>query len=107
MAFYSEKLCDARRNWSTYDKEFYSVVKVLRVWEHYLVGKEFVLYSNCGALKHPSSQNWITKDMHARWIQFLQRFPFKLMHAQNKVADAPSRRADILAVLSAEVVGFE
>ena len=68
IAFYSEKLCDARKNWSTYDKEFYSVVRALRVWEHYLVGKEFVLYSNCGALKHLSSQSKISKDMHARWI---------------------------------------
>ena len=55
IAFYSEKLCDARRNWSTYDKEFYFVVRALRVWEHYLVGKEFVLYSDYGALKHLSS----------------------------------------------------
>ena len=87
IAFYSEKLCDARRNWFTYDKVFYFVVRALRVWEHYLIGKEFVLYSDCGALKHLSSQNRISKDMHTRWIQFLQKNPFKLMHkfgVQNK-----------------------
>ena len=68
VAFYSEKLCEARRNRSTYDKEFYSVIRALKVWEHYLVGKEFVLYSDCGALKHLSNQTRISKDMHARWI---------------------------------------
>ena len=68
ITFYNEKLCDARRNWSTYDKEFYYMVRALTVWEHYLIGKEFVLYSDCGALKHLSSQNRIGKDMHARWI---------------------------------------
>ena len=110
IAFYSEKLSDARRNWSIYDKEFYSMVKTLRVWEHYLIGKEFVLYSDCRALKHLSSQNRISKDMHARRIQFLQRFPFKLMHksrVQNKVANVLSRKADVLAVISTEVMGFE
>ena len=31
LAFYSEKLCEARRIWSIYDKDFYSVVRALRV----------------------------------------------------------------------------
>ena len=66
VAFYSEKLCEAGRTWSTYDKEFYAVVRALRVWEHYLVGKEFILYCDCMALKHLSSQTRISKDMHAK-----------------------------------------
>ena len=27
LAFFSEKLCDARRKYSTYDKEFYAIIK--------------------------------------------------------------------------------
>ncbi|KAJ8762565.1 hypothetical protein K2173_008004 [Erythroxylum novogranatense] len=30
VAFFSEKLTDSRRTWSTYDKEFYSVVRALK-----------------------------------------------------------------------------
>jgi len=29
LAFFSEKLCDLRRKYSTYDKEFYAIVRCL------------------------------------------------------------------------------
>ena len=80
MAFFSEKLSDARQKWATYDKEFYSIVLALKTWEHYLVGREFILYLDCDALKHLNSQTRISKDMHAQWKQFLQKFSFKIKH---------------------------
>ena len=43
-----------------------TLLGALRVWEHYLVGKEFVLYSDCGALKHLNNHTRISKAMHAR-----------------------------------------
>ena len=46
VVFFSEKLNDVRRQWSTYDKEFYAVVRALKHSEHYLIGKEFILYSD-------------------------------------------------------------
>jgi len=30
LAFFSEKLCDARRKYSTYDKEFYTIIRSLK-----------------------------------------------------------------------------
>ena len=37
LAFFSEKLCDSRRKYSTYDKEFYAIIRCLEHWSHYLV----------------------------------------------------------------------
>lgn len=46
VAFFSEKLSDARRKWVVYDQEFYAVVRDLKHWEHYLLHKEFILYTD-------------------------------------------------------------
>ena len=44
IAFFSEKLNDAKRKYSTYDKELYAIIRALSHWNHYFLLKEFVLY---------------------------------------------------------------
>ena len=55
IAFFSEKLNEARLKYSTYDKELYAVVQALRYWRHYLLPQEFILFSNHEALRFLSS----------------------------------------------------
>ena len=45
IAYFSEKLNDAKK-YSIYDKEFYAIVQALKKWWHYLLPKEFVLYTD-------------------------------------------------------------
>jgi hypothetical protein len=51
VTYFSEKLNEVNIKYSTYDKEFYAVIQVLKKWRHYLVPKEFVLYSDNHALQ--------------------------------------------------------
>jgi hypothetical protein len=51
VAYYSEKLDDTKLKYSTYDKEFYAIIQALKKWRHYLIPKEFVLYSDNHALQ--------------------------------------------------------
>ncbi|GKB95031.1 putative reverse transcriptase domain, zinc finger, CCHC-type, aspartic peptidase domain protein, partial [Tanacetum coccineum] len=50
IAFFSEKLNEARRKYSTYDKEFYAIICSLDTWRHYFLANEFVLFSDHEAL---------------------------------------------------------
>jgi len=109
IAFFSEKLNNGKLKYSTYDKEFYAVVCALQHWSHYLLNKEFVLYSDYEALKHLNSQQKISRR-HAAWSEFMQSYPFLLKHkagGHNVVVDILSRRHSLLTTLQTKVIGFE
>jgi len=55
IAFYSEKLNEAKRRYSTYDLEFYAVVQTLKHWRHYLIHREFIIFSDHDSLRHLNS----------------------------------------------------
>ena len=50
LDFFNENLIGSRFNYSTYDKEFYAIIRALEHWSHYLKPKAFVLYSDHKAL---------------------------------------------------------
>lgn len=50
IAYFSEKLNNAKKKYSSYDKDFYAIVQALKKWRHYLLPKEFILYSDNHAL---------------------------------------------------------
>ncbi|GKC90366.1 putative mitochondrial protein [Tanacetum coccineum] len=68
--FFSEKLNDARRKYSTYDKEFYAIVRSLDTWRHYLFSNKFVLFSDHEALKFINGQHKL-KSRNAKWVEFI------------------------------------
>lgn len=52
ISYISEKLYEAKRKYSTYDKEFCALVYALDHWRHYLISTEFILHSYHEALKY-------------------------------------------------------
>ena len=108
VAYFSEKLNDAKQKYSTYDKEFYAVIQALHYWRHNLLLQEFVLFSDHEALKYIYSQKKLNAR-HSRWIELLQDYTFSLRHKENwkKAVDALSRRMFNLTKMSTVINDFE
>ena len=94
IAYESRKLKDHEQRYSTYDLELTAAVHVLRVWRHYLVGKNFVL-----KIDHNSVTSYFKQDdlnsRQARWSVFLCKFDMDIQHVkgkENRVAHALSRK---------------
>ena len=51
VAFFRENLNDAKWKYYVYDQELSSIVQSLKKWRHYLIPKEFVLYTYHKALQ--------------------------------------------------------
>ena len=92
IAYFSEKLNDAKQKYSTHDKEFYAIIRDLWHWRHYLLSLEFVIYSDHETLRYLHSQKKLN-FRHDSWVEFLQRYSFMVKHrvgVENKAVDALS-----------------
>ena len=83
VAFFSEKLNGATLNYSTYDKEFYAVVRALQTWQHYLLPKEFVIHTDHESLKYFHGQVKLNKQ-HAKWVNYIETFPYVIKYKKGK-----------------------
>jgi len=73
LAYFCEKLNDAKEKYSSYDKEFHAIVGALEHSRHYSMGGEFILHSDHEVLKFIQGQHKLNLR-HAKWVQYLQAF---------------------------------
>ena len=87
-------LIGAALNYPTYDKELYALVGTLKMWQHYLWPKNFVIYSDHKSLKYLKGQGKLSRR-HTKYVEFIETFPYVIKYKQGKeniVANALSRR---------------
>ena len=109
VAFYSKKLNAAQRNYPARDRELLAIVLTLQAWRHYLVGREFVLYTDHESLRflnEMKTRTGATGSRLARWIELLQEYQFEVRYIKGKdnIADALSRKQEEGEVVAAVTV---
>ena len=95
VAYGSRQLKNHEQNYPTYDMELAAVVFTLKIWRHYLYGKEFEVYSDHKSLKYIFTQRDLNMRQH-RWMEFLEDYDFTLHYHPGKanvVVDALSRKS--------------
>ena len=70
VAFFSEKLNDAKKKYSIYDLELYAMVQSLKRWRHYLLPKEFIVFTDNQALSFFNRQDKLSQR-HIKWMEFM------------------------------------
>ncbi len=98
MAYFSETLSEAERNYDIYDRELLAIVKSLRHWRTYLAGAphQVIIHTNHTNLLY-WKEPWKISRRVAREFQELSKYNFVLKHiarTKNARADTLSRRSD-------------
>lgn len=90
VAYLSQSMNDAKRNYDIYDKEMLAVIRTLEAWRHYLEGlpQKFQIISDHKNLEYWRTAQNLTRRQ-ARWSLFLSRFDFELSHKPGKNNGAP------------------
>jgi hypothetical protein len=86
VCYESRKLNEHEINYMTHDLELATIVHVLKMWRHYLLGRIFILMKNHCGLRHLFDQPKLNARQ-ARWMALLSEFDF--------VPKARARRARV------------
>ncbi|GBG81898.1 hypothetical protein CBR_g34082 [Chara braunii] len=98
VEFMSARMPSEKVATSTYERELYALRQALKHWKHYLLGRHFKVYSDHETLRWLKTHAKMTPKL-TRWAAEIDQYDFELKPVKGKynvVADAPSRRSDLL-----------
>jgi hypothetical protein len=109
IEYFNEKMNEVKVKYSTYDKEFYAIIQALKKWRHYLILKEFFIYSDNHALQFMNQQEKLNQR-HVKYVEYMKNFAFVIKHISgttNKDVNALSRKCFLLQEFKVKMLGFD
>ncbi|GJP40371.1 hypothetical protein CLOM_g24641 [Closterium sp. NIES-68] len=105
IAYKSQKMQSAERNYPVHDKEMLAIVHAFKIWRCYLTGADVTVRTDHKSLQCLRAQPNLN-PRQIRWLDYLESiFTYKIMNKKgaNNIADALSRpSAQLAAVLVAQ-----
>jgi hypothetical protein len=101
IAYASRNLKKHEDIYATHDLELAVVMLALKLWRHYLVGRNFELKTDHKSLKHLFTQRDINAR-HRQWSEFMSEYDFGISYIKGKenvVVDALSRRPCVFSLV--------
>ena len=98
MAYKSRKFKEHEKKYARHDLEAACIIHALKMWQHYRIGKKFMLMSDNISLKYLFDQ----QNLNPRktiWLAFLSEYDFGIKHIkgkENKDAYALSHHENLL-----------
>jgi hypothetical protein len=91
--FYSRQTTKDEKKFHSFELELLAIVTALDRFRHYLIGAEFIVTTDCNAVKHAISKQNIVPRI-SRWVLSTQPFTYDVVHragCQMQHVDALSR----------------
>lgn len=83
VEYFSARTTETEKRYHSYELETLAVVKAIKHFRHYLLGKKFKLVTDCNSLKASRSKKELLPRVH-RWWAFLQSFDFEIEYRKGE-----------------------
>ena len=83
VAYESWKLKEHEKNHATRYLELVAIIHALKMWQHYLIGRNFLLMPDNISLKYLFDQHNLNTKQE-RWLSFLREYDFEINHIKRK-----------------------
>ena len=75
VAYEPRKLIEHEKRYATHDLELSAIIHAFKMWQHYLIGRKYILMSHNIILKYLFHQQNLNVRQE-RWLSFLSEYDF-------------------------------